>query len=70
MRALKGTDTVIVVVYAGKLRLQHALIDAAKEAGVKRFVPCDFAHPCVRGVMDQFDTVSIAMLVFEVNSFG
>lgn len=40
--AVKGQDAVISTIRAFDLDKQIPLIDAAKEAGVGRFVPCDF----------------------------
>jgi len=58
-KLFKGIDVVIAAFkwtdYYG--RTQYALIDSAKKAGVSRFVPCDFASSCVRGVRDMFDIV-------------
>lgn len=36
---------------------QKIIADAAKRAGVKRFIPNDWATPCVRGVRKQYDQV-------------
>lgn len=41
--AVQGQDVVISAIRPLDLRKQIPLIDAAKKAGVKRFVPCDFA---------------------------
>lgn len=40
--ALEGQDVVISAIRAFDLEKQIPLVDAAREAGVKRFVPCDF----------------------------
>ncbi|KAG5745313.1 hypothetical protein H9Q72_008233 [Fusarium xylarioides] len=42
-RVLDGIDTVISAISAAGLLLQIPLINAAKAAGVKRFLPCCFA---------------------------
>ena len=57
---LRGAHMVmstLVMVPAG-FELQKALIRAAKDAGVYRFVPSDWATACVRGVMHGRETVS------------
>jgi uncharacterized protein YbjT (DUF2867 family) len=46
---LKGVDTVISTIDATHLDQELPLIEAAKTAGVKRFVPCAFATPCPSG---------------------
>ena len=57
--ALKGVDTLVSAILYTQLHLQYLLADAAREAGVKRFVPCDFGTPCVRGGVRQLhDEVS------------
>lgn len=45
--ALTGVDTVISAISFTQIGLQYPLAEVAKEAGVKRFVPCDFGTPCV-----------------------
>ncbi|THV02730.1 NAD-P-binding protein [Dendrothele bispora CBS 962.96] len=52
---LKGADTVICAIVATELGFQYKLTDAAKAAGVKRFVPCDFGTPGRRGVRELHD---------------
>ncbi|KAK7184037.1 hypothetical protein DPSP01_001321 [Paraphaeosphaeria sporulosa] len=42
-KALEGFDTVISAIHPHQILAQVKLVDAAKKAGVKRFVPCDFA---------------------------
>jgi len=42
VNALKGTDVVICALSGAALGLQIAVIEAAKQAGVKRFVPSEF----------------------------
>lgn len=50
--ALQGADVVISTVTGFALKDQIPLIDAAKAAGIKRFIPCTFATACPpRGVM-------------------
>jgi len=56
--SLAGIDTVVCALTWDKLSLQWPLIDAAKAAGVKRFVPTDWGTPCVRGVRALFEQAS------------
>lgn len=59
VQLLTGADVVISAVNAAVLTDQIPLVDAAKKAGVGRFVPCSFmtvAPP--RGVMLLRETVS------------
>jgi uncharacterized protein YbjT (DUF2867 family) len=46
---LEGIDTVISAISAGDQLEQIPLVDAAKKAGVKRFVPCGFITVCPPG---------------------
>ena len=55
---LKGVDIVISTVDVFQLNSQIPLIDAAKRAGVKRFIPCDFGTPGSKGVGPLVDQVS------------
>lgn len=55
---LRGIDIVICAIYHEALMDQIPLARAAKEAGVKRFVPCNFGTPGIRGVVWANDTVS------------
>lgn len=57
--AFRGADIVISAVDAESIKLQYPLVDAAKRAGVSRFVPCDFATACVRGARSLHDEVDI-----------
>ncbi|KAF2441045.1 NAD(P)-binding protein [Karstenula rhodostoma CBS 690.94] len=41
-KVLEGYDTLISAINTHFIRAQLKLVDAAKKAGVKRFVPCDF----------------------------
>ncbi|KDQ16672.1 hypothetical protein BOTBODRAFT_30591 [Botryobasidium botryosum FD-172 SS1] len=52
---LKGVDIVISALPWNQLQLQRPVIKASKEAGVKRFIPCDWGTACCRGVMDLHD---------------
>ncbi|BGP45174.1 hypothetical protein JCM10450v2_000991 [Rhodotorula kratochvilovae] len=42
--ALKGVDAVVSALNGPGIEAQYALLDAAAEAGVKRFVPSEFGH--------------------------
>lgn len=48
---LRGIDTVISSLVASALPQQIPLVDAAVKAGVKRFVPCNWATPAPRGIL-------------------
>jgi putative NADH-flavin reductase len=43
LQVLKGQDAVVSVVGPGALKDQIPMIDAAEKAGVKRFIPSEFA---------------------------
>lgn len=49
-KTLHGFDTVISAIHAMHILAQIPLVDAAAKAGVKRFVPCDFAVTMPPGV--------------------
>ncbi|TDL15979.1 NAD-binding protein [Rickenella mellea] len=53
--ALRGLDIVISATDYSTISAQKQLVDAAKKAGVKRFIPNDWATPCVRGVRQYYD---------------
>ncbi|KAH7185033.1 uncharacterized protein B0J16DRAFT_124048 [Fusarium flagelliforme] len=53
--ALKGTDVVISAIYFESLYDEIPLSNAAKEAGVKRYVPCFFGTNAPRGIMRLHD---------------
>lgn len=56
---LKGADVVISTIVATALLDQIPLINAAKKAGVGRFIPCTFATACPpAGVMKLREMVS------------
>ena len=55
---LRGVSAVVSAIYPTELHLQKPLAKAAKEAGVSRFIPCDWATACVRGVLELHDLVS------------
>ncbi len=57
--ALKGVDTVVSTTYFTEIDKQVYLVDAAKRVGVKRFVPDDWATPCVRGVWKFYEQVRV-----------
>ena len=50
-----GSDIVISTVKSEALLDQKILVDAAKRANVKRFIPSDFGIACVPGVVDVHD---------------
>jgi len=52
-----GSDIVISTVNSEARLDQKILVDAAKRANVKRFIPCDFGIARVPGVMDVSDEV-------------
>ncbi|KAH9941009.1 hypothetical protein B0H21DRAFT_557417 [Amylocystis lapponica] len=52
---LSGADTLISTVDAASIGRQRSIITAAKEAGVKRVIPCDFATPGARGLRALMD---------------
>lgn len=54
---LVGIDVVISCIAGRYLKDQIPLMEAAKKAGVGRFVPCHFASPAPRGVLDAADQV-------------
>lgn len=55
--ALLGVDFIVSVITALALETQRALFAAAKEAGVKRVIPSDFATVCPPGVRTLHDKV-------------
>ena len=57
-KAVEGVDILISAVYSLVVPLQRDIFRAAKEVGVKRIVPCDFATPGAKGVRGYHDIVS------------
>ncbi|TDL19872.1 NAD-binding protein [Rickenella mellea] len=55
VEALRGVDIVISATSGSTISAQKQLVDAAKKAGVKRFIPNDWASPCIRGVRQYYD---------------
>jgi uncharacterized protein YbjT (DUF2867 family) len=53
---LQNIDIVICCLSPPAIRSQIALIDAAVQAGVKRFVPCNWGTPAARGILSLRDT--------------
>ncbi|KAL5519752.1 hypothetical protein ACEPAG_1412 [Sanghuangporus baumii] len=53
--SLRGVDTVISTIFYTEIPRQKLFADACKKAGVKRFVPDDWATACVRGVRQFYD---------------
>lgn len=58
-----GVETVISTCYYTVISEQKVLVDAAKRAGVRRFIPCDFGPPAPHGVMVLHDRVSTNQLM-------
>ena len=58
--AFENMDIVISALDWEQIESQVKLIDAAKRAGVKRFVPSEFASTGVPGIMELHDRVSPA----------
>jgi uncharacterized protein YbjT (DUF2867 family) len=57
-KACIGMDTVISALGGGQIMQQEALLNAAKKAGVQRFIPSEFGldpHAAERGTCDLFD---------------
>ncbi|ETS74759.1 hypothetical protein PFICI_13243 [Pestalotiopsis fici W106-1] len=55
VKLLTGIDVVVSCIFWRNLKDQIPLAEAAKEAGVKRFVPSSFQTPAPRGVMQLVD---------------
>jgi hypothetical protein len=62
---LSGVDVVISCIVFTALEEQVHLAEAAKAAGVKRFVPCNFGTPAPRGVMLLDDRVRQLILMMK-----
>lgn len=56
-KELKDIDTVISAVDWKHFAVQKPLIYAAKKAGVKRFIPCDWSTATVPGIRTAYDEV-------------
>ena len=54
---MEGIDVVISPLNVFQVDNQYELIDAAKAAGVKRFIPSDFGTTYVRGKSQMYDQV-------------
>lgn len=54
---LTGVDILISAVFAFILDAQRAVFQAAKEAGVRRIVPCDWGTPGAPGIRRLHDIV-------------
>lgn len=70
---LKGTDVLIACTFPTAVKQQIALADAAKIAGVTRFVPSFWATPSPPGVMLARDLVCnsyVEILTRTCNSLG
>lgn len=60
VNVLTDVDVVISAVHPSAFQDQIPLANAAKQAGVKRFIPCSFATTCPpRGVMTLREMVSL-----------
>lgn len=57
--AVAGVDIVISTANFSDVMNQKKLVDAAARAGVKRFIPDDWATACVLGVRQVYDMVSL-----------
>lgn len=57
LELFKDIDIVLIAIHWTQIQLQYPMIDAAKKTGVKRFIPCDWAPACVRGVRKLHDEV-------------
>ena len=68
--ALAGVDVFISAVVAWLIEDQKVAIRAAKAAGVKRFIPCDFATPGERGIRELHDQVSYFASRERIASFS
>ena len=53
-----GVDIVISALTFSEFEHQKKLVDAAKRAAVKRFIPSDWATACAPGIMKLHDIVS------------
>ena len=56
-QTFEGAEIVISTVAATAIEAQVDVIRAAKAAGVRRFVPCDFATAGANGVREDHDQV-------------
>ena len=64
---LKGVDILISAVVGWLIAEQKDIIRAAKEVGVGRVIPCDFATPGAKGVRALHDAVRLPLLVCRRN---
>ena len=64
-KTLAGADIVVSTVVAWVISQQRDLFRAAKEVGVKRVVPCDFATPGAKGVRALHDEASAVPSLFS-----
>lgn len=65
-RLFSGVHIAISTIHCGQgfILDQKKLVNAAKEAGVQRFIPCDFCPICPSGVTKLQDEVSRRLLPF------
>lgn len=64
---LTGMDVVIACMPPFFLKDQIPLAEAAKKAGVGRFIPCNFANPAPRGVSFFIDQVRLLLNFHETS---
>ncbi|TDL19862.1 NAD-P-binding protein [Rickenella mellea] len=66
---LRGIDVVISATSFETISPQKRLVDAAKKAGIKRFIPNDWATACVRGkglIQDYIREIGIGYTFIDV----
>lgn len=57
LKSFKGQDAIVSAVGPMGVPKQIKMIDAAAEAGVKRFIPSEFGVDRTRGIQDDFRIV-------------
>ena len=78
--ALSGIDVVVSTIAQAALGLQEGIAEAAKEAGVKLFVPSEFGTPTEgateghfiekAGIQDQLKSVGLPYALFYTGAFA
>lgn len=63
LQALEGLDVLVSAVSYKALTDQLRLLEAVKEAGIKRFVPCFWGTPAPRGEQHLLDLVCLLCLL-------
>jgi hypothetical protein len=66
--ALDGIQVVVSAVTAMNLKGQIPVIEAAKKAGVERFIPSDFGTAGQKGTMDLLDQVNVVLQTLTKHS--